>query len=39
VLFDKEEIKKATELVSPEPRERDFANDFDKFLYKHLPKF
>jgi hypothetical protein len=29
----------AEKLFYKEPRERDFATDFDKFLFKHLPKF
>jgi len=30
---------KAEKLFAKEPRERDFQNDFDKFVFKHLPKF
>eukprot|EP00347_Sterkiella_histriomuscorum_P003123 403365502 len=39
ILFSREEILKADRLFHKEPRERDFQNDFDKFIYKHLPKF
>ena len=38
-LFSRQEIGKADRLFYKEPRERDFQNDFDKFLFKHLPKF
>lgn len=38
-LFDRPEIARADKLFYKEPRERDFQNDFDKFLFKHLPKF
>jgi hypothetical protein len=38
-LFTREEITRADKFFYKEPRERDFSNDFDKFLFKHLPKF
>jgi hypothetical protein len=39
LLFPPSEIAYADKLFYKEPRERDFQNEFDKFLYKHLPKF
>jgi hypothetical protein len=39
LLFSPSEIAYADKLFYKEPRERDFQNEFDKFLYKHLPKF
>ena len=38
-LFNKTELSRADKLFYKEPRERDFQTDFDKFLFKHLPKF
>ena len=38
-LFSTAEVAKADKLFYKEPRERDFQNDFDKFMFKHLPKF
>jgi hypothetical protein len=39
LLFTPAEVAYADKLFYKEPRERDFQNEFDKFLYKHLPKF
>ena len=39
LLFTPQEIAYADKLFYREPRERDFQNEFDKFLFKHLPKF
>jgi hypothetical protein len=39
MLFTAEEQAYTDKLFWKEPRERDFVTEFDKFLYKHLPKF
>jgi hypothetical protein len=39
LLFSAEEQAYTDKLFWKEPRERDFNTDFDKFLFKNLPKF
>lgn len=40
ILFTKQETKEVVrELFMEKARERDFTNDYDKFLFKNLPRF
>lgn len=40
ILFSKDETKKAVkDIFTERARERDFANDQDRFVFKNLPRF
>lgn len=39
LLFSEQELTYANALFTKEPRERDFATEFDKFVYRHMPRF